>query len=85
MIYFNVYGVAFSKPINEVDYVSLNPSIESIMCYYRRQTPSIIIENPSPQEKKEPFGPPNIKEDSPIVKAPPKPKRGKGSLDFNLK
>lgn len=85
MIYFNIYGVALSKPINGIDYIPLNPSLDSIMCYYRRQTPSIIIQNPIPEEKPEPFGPKITSDSSQIeVIIPKNKKRIKGSLDSNL-
>jgi hypothetical protein len=85
MIYFNIYGVALSKPINEIDYISLNPSYESMWCYHRKEDPPIVIETPTPKEMPQPFGPPSIKEDSPIVQAPKPRKKVKSSLDFNLK
>ena len=85
MIYFNIYGVAFSKPINEVDYVSINPSYNSMLCYHRKENPPTVIEAPIPKERQEPFGPTTIPDNSPVIQAPKPRKKVKSSLDFNLK
>jgi len=86
MIYFNIYGVALSKPINGIDYVALNPSYESMWCYHRKENPPTVIEKPQTEEKQQPFGPSTIPDNAPIVEAPKtKRKPNKSSLDFNLK
>jgi hypothetical protein len=85
MIYFNIYGVSIPNTMNNIEYVSLNPSYESMLCYHRKENPPEVIETPTPKENSEPFGPSRIKEDSPIVQAPKPRKKVKGSLDFNLK